>query len=161
MGGWVQGGGWVVGSREVGGWLGPGRWVGGMGPPPLWDTDACARPVPFGTKQKCNATREKLFSDMSQAPFAAVNKMAHGAQLFSAPKVPLGGWGGTPPPPPQWCRVVKRCPREGGLPVAAAGTAGPLQWQPAPSTRHSGAGRGPCGGGAGQPVAAGHKVWFA
>ena len=26
-----------------------------VNPPPLWDTDACARPVPSGTKQKCKA----------------------------------------------------------------------------------------------------------
>ena len=32
-------------------------------PPPLWDTDACARPVPFSTKQKCKAkVKEKSSS---------------------------------------------------------------------------------------------------
>ena len=32
-------------------------------PPALWDTDACARPVPSGTKQKCKAkVKEKSSS---------------------------------------------------------------------------------------------------
>ena len=36
----------------------PGEGRGRGGVPcttPLWDTDACARPVPSGTKQKCKA----------------------------------------------------------------------------------------------------------
>ena len=36
---------------------------GGSLAPPLWDTDACARPVPSGTKQKCKAkVKEKSSS---------------------------------------------------------------------------------------------------
>ena len=47
--------------------------------------------------------RGKLFSDMSWAPSAAVNKMAHGVRLFTAPEVlrtinPVDGGQNTMPP---------------------------------------------------------------
>ena len=62
-------------------------------PPRPLDTDACARPVPSGTKAEVHSKsqREKLFSDMSWAPFAGANKMADVPALF---RVLLKGGGG-------------------------------------------------------------------
>ena len=53
--------------------------------PPPWDPDACARPLPSGTKQKgkANVKSETLFRDMSWAPFAKKNRHSESNPLPS------------------------------------------------------------------------------
>ena len=65
---------------------------------PPGGTDACARPVPSGTKQKCKAKshREELCSDVSWAPFAK-KKKRHSESCCCPP----------PPPPVQATEKVQ------------------------------------------------------
>ena len=60
-------------------------------PPALWDTDACARPVLFSTKQECKAKVEERGSSVTCHRRLSLyqTKMAWGPQVFTA-----GGRGG-------------------------------------------------------------------
>ena len=72
------------GERLIGPASGRQRYIQASFHTPLWDTDACARPVPSGTKQKCKAKVKEKSSSVTCHRHLSRKKNRHS----------------TPPPPP-------------------------------------------------------------
>ena len=58
--------------------------------PALWDTDACARPAPRGTKQKCKAKVKEESSSVTSAPFAKTKTLRKWNPPAPAPAPAVG-----------------------------------------------------------------------
>ena len=71
-----------------GGREGESRGEGGGVQPPLWDADACARPVPSGTKQKCRAKAKEKSSPVTRHKGAAVELQTRRVRSESAAPKP-------------------------------------------------------------------------